>query len=119
MLLPVVALPAELNSRWLGQEKDIVRSMGIVADSALPLNYRRMLRGRHFLPFYCVRMACPAKLRYRLLEKARLRRCVRSVAIETSVFADNGPVEVVLGKHLIDEIIMTPPAQLKTFRFQR
>ena len=44
---------------------------------------------------------------------------MRSVTIETPLFADNGPVELVLGKHLIDEIIMTSLAQFKTFRFQR
>ena len=44
---------------------------------------------------------------------------MRSVTVETSVFADNGPVKPVFGKHVIDESIMTPPAKFKTLFFQR
>jgi hypothetical protein len=118
MLLPVVTLPAQLNGRLLSQKQDIVGCMGIVADGAHPLSYRRMFRGRYLLPFQRVRMALPAKLLWRILEEVCLRRCMRAVAVETSSLADNGPVKPVLGKHVIDQTVMTPPAQFKTILSQ-
>ncbi len=72
-----------------------------------------------FLALYRVRMAAAAEFDRLFLQQALVRRRMRIVAVQTAVFADDRPMEPVLGEHVIDHIVVAAPAELKALFLER
>jgi len=89
-----------------------------MAGGAGALPNRFMLGDRFFLSLDRVLMARPAKLDRTGLQKRLLRRRMRTVTIEASVFSQDRHVEAVFGEHLVDHGVMTASAQLKSLFLQ-
>src|SRR6266545_1015152 len=118
MFLPIMAGPAQIDGRSLLREIEVIGGVRIVTGDALAVVHRLVLRFRCLLSSYGVFMAAAAQGNQLAFEKPVLLRGMRIMAGEAAPLAENGPVNPVLGKSFVHQLVMATTAEFVTLFFR-
>ena len=98
----------------LVQQQDRVGGMGRMARRAHPILYRGVFGNSLFLSFNRVLVATAAEAFHRVLfQQSGLFGSMRAMTVQTAPTINHRPVNPVLGKGLIDHVVVASATKLK------